>query len=471
MLNYRENRPFLDKVRNFPTEVYRLDDENTRIYQLMYALLEIGVGTAKTLQEVGATLQRSLANTRLYDLDDMYGSIFRIYRLTDEIYTYNPYADPLTKGQWLEVDSKDAAYRHRISLLLSAFQHGGSPEGIAMVAEAASGVKCDVFEAWRDDVSGLAITDSTREFIIVPRAAKTTSAPSDEREITEEQEASIIYLVNLFKPVNTICNVIENDSVAEVAVTIPYATAVSEATVTRIIVDTEEQVPHYIYHEYEDEFCINDEISLVSIVEQHSDYIYSLGTLISNITNSATTMNVTELNAPTSPVFYCKVDDEIVLVTDRVKLGNTANQYTYTITRGLANTNAASHLSNANIFVDFVSIVPESPTTQIIWSPWTEVGLADSPDNYPNGKYPSRSDRYDSQGRYIFEFISQDEYLIWLERQIRLAEGEIRYSSSDPTIIQYYRVPLYTLETNPLLVNNNDLLAQCTPEVTTRVLI
>lgn len=558
MLNYKENRPFLDKVSNFPIELYHLEDDNTKIHQIMYALLEIGVGTAKTLQEVGATLQRSLANTKFYDLDDMYGSIFRIYRLTDETYTYNPYADALTKSQWLEIDAKDATYRHRIALLLGAFQYGGSPEGIAMVAEAASGIKCDVFEAWRENVSGIGITNSTREFIIVPRAAKglvrsvtfqgggdtvtfaghgitngtivrftsiltTTgivvntpyyvvnsqtntfqlastsggsvinlvgngsgtmivmvSKSSDERIINEEQEASIIDLVNLFKPVNTLCTVIENTQISEEAVKAYYASAISQSTITRTIIEGNIRVPHYIYLNYEDEFCVNDDITLISIVEEQDDYIYQLGTLLGNVSEIATTMNVVELNPASSPVFYCKIANEIVLVTDRVKYGNNANEYTYTITRAQNNTEAATHAISNEVIINVISIVPENPTARVIWKPWVAVGLADSPDNYPKGKYPSRADRYDKQGRYLFEFSSQEDYMRYLYRQIRRLDGEIRTSSNTvisaetgkPILVfSHYRVPLYTLDPNPLIANNNDLLAHCSPEIATRILL
>lgn len=469
MLNYRENKPFLDKVRNFPVEVYRLDDENTKVYQLMYALLEVGIGTAKRLQEVAATMQRSLANTRFSDLDMMYGSTFNLYRLDDEIYTYDPYSDALTSSEWSEVDAKDAAYRHRISLLLSAFQFGGSAQGIAMIAEAASGIKCDVFEAWRDDLEGMASTTSTREFVIVPRAPRSSEEP-DGRVITEEQEAAIVSLVNLFKPVNTICTVAENTDPVEIAVPISYSSAVSEAVVTRTVVETEEQVPRFVYTEYQDEFCLNDDVSLVDIVEERVDYTYSIGTLGDGVAIGDATIAVTELNAPSSPVFYCKIDDEIVLVTDRVKDGLDANTYIYTVTREQNATVAAEHLEGAAVLVNFVSIVPESPATQVIWGPWTEVGLADSPDNYPNGKYPSRPDRYDKSKRYIFEFKSQADYLKWLLEQIKRVGGETRPTGATTESITHYRVPLYTLEANPLLANNNDLLAACPPEIITRVI-
>lgn len=562
MINFRENRKFFDKVRNFPVEVYRLDDENTKIYQLMYALLEIGVATPKRLQEAMNVHQQSLANTRFYDLDVMYGDIFRIYRLTDEIYTYNPYADALTQAQWLEIEAKDSQYRHRIALLLSAFQYGGSPQGIAMVAEAACGIKCDVFEVWRDDISAISMTNSPKEFVIVPRAAKgtvrtvsfqdsgdtvtlvshglnngtnvrftsitsttgitvntnyyvinastdtfqlastlngsalplttngsgtiviTIDGPTGERIITDEEEASIINLVNLFKPVNTICNVIENTQVTEVGVNIPYVSANSEGTITRTIIDTHDVIARYVYTQYEDEFCLNDEIPLIDVVEQQNDYIYQLGSLINSIISSDTSMDVLEINAPSSPVFYCKIDDEIVLITDRVKLGTTANEYTYQITRAQEDTVADAHSSSASIMKDFVSLVPESPTSTVIWNPWIEVGLADSPDNFPNGKYPSKADRYDKRGNYIYEYKNQEEYIKNLLVQLKQVNGQGRvgstiissitsvdYNSHNTPLITHYRTPLYTSSSNPLIIDYSQLLVPCTSLVTTRVIL
>lgn len=69
------------------------------------------------------------------------------------------------------------------------------------------------------------------------------------------------------------------------------------------------------------------------------------------------------------------------------------------------------------------------------WSPWMPVELADSPDNYPNGKFPDSPDRVGEDGIYSFSWDSQESYVSWLKNSVLRLEGEFRGDR--------YRIPLF----------------------------
>jgi hypothetical protein len=56
---------------------------------------------------------------------------------------------------------------------------------------------------------------------------------------------------------------------------------------------------------------------------------------------------------------------------------------------------------------------------------WQEVGLSDSPDNFPEGRYPSDPTRRDAAGAYVYDWESQAQYESWLARFVEALGGEI----------------------------------------------
>src|SRR4051812_15987771 len=111
MLEYKNNHIFQRKVLNFPTEIYRVDDESTHIFKLMYTLLQLGLGQLVGWQDE-AENSESLPGTMFNDLDAFF-SFLGIARNSYELYTFDPYHDQLTSDQWNEVYAKDALFRIR----------------------------------------------------------------------------------------------------------------------------------------------------------------------------------------------------------------------------------------------------------------------------------------------------------------------------------------------------------------------
>lgn len=95
------------------------------------------------------------------------------------IQTLDPQIDTLTPQEIAQVQQVDALYQARCMLFMQALRLGGTPAGLALAAESAIGMYCDLFEnykAYYDSISdnplGLAfqgMTNSPYEYVIIPR--------------------------------------------------------------------------------------------------------------------------------------------------------------------------------------------------------------------------------------------------------------------------------------------------------------
>lgn len=136
------------QLSRFPEEVYNLTVDS-HLYRLITALAgEVGAGSLKK-ELLLPKLQQMLDSTHFKDLDLLYGNPMGLPRFNLETYSFDPQATPLTQVQWQEVRAKDADYRSRCLKWMRAVLHGSTLEGIALAAEAALGVECDVYERYR----------------------------------------------------------------------------------------------------------------------------------------------------------------------------------------------------------------------------------------------------------------------------------------------------------------------------------
>lgn len=124
-------------------------DSSTVIYRLADALCgDSGAGDLKKnslLDRLGESLDTIYFN----DLDRIFSSMGFLPRTDSESYDYDPSQDMLTADQWNEVRVKDAWYRARVRDFMVAASKGGTPDGIRAVVLAGSSVECDIYEVWR----------------------------------------------------------------------------------------------------------------------------------------------------------------------------------------------------------------------------------------------------------------------------------------------------------------------------------
>jgi len=119
------------------------------IYRLIDAICgDAGAGALKK-QAFLARLSGALDNIYFSDLDYIFGNIHFLSRTSTESYSFDPMTDMLTADQWNEVRVKDSWYRNRIKDYFVACQYGSTRDGIRMCVQAAVSVDCDIFEVWR----------------------------------------------------------------------------------------------------------------------------------------------------------------------------------------------------------------------------------------------------------------------------------------------------------------------------------
>ncbi|AEJ94844.1 minor tail protein [Mycobacterium phage ArcherS7] len=173
------------RLDHFDPDVYRVDS-STILYKFVDALCgDAGAGSLK--KEI--FIQRlSGALTGIYgsDLDYIFGNVHFLSRSPSEAYPYNPMTDMLTSDQWDEVKVKDSWYRTRIREFFAACSAGGTLDGIRMAVHAACSVDCEVMENWRfiDDFGlgsnvGRAPVSARNEVTIRPH--KTELDPKERR--------------------------------------------------------------------------------------------------------------------------------------------------------------------------------------------------------------------------------------------------------------------------------------------------
>ncbi len=184
----------------FPEEVYN-QSRDSHLYLFLQALCgDSGAGVLKK-QSYIARLKNEGALLVYQDLDTFYTQSFTFPRLPDEIYVdLDPTADILTKQEWDQISLADDKYRNRIKNFFNATRLGNSPDGIALAAEAGSGIHCDVFENYKayydllsDDPLGIdfqGVTNSPHEYVVIPRVINPDGTVGDAGYTSTLQQTS-----------------------------------------------------------------------------------------------------------------------------------------------------------------------------------------------------------------------------------------------------------------------------------------
>lgn len=372
---FQLHRTFDYKVRGFPESVYSFGPHD-HLTNLMRVLLDDpGVGQLLKMQ-TAARLSETLGGTQFGELDYFFGSILRFPRLAEEVYPYDPFVDQLTAEEWREVENKDAEYRERISLFLQAVGVGGTVEGIAMAAEAACGYECMVLESWRyNENLGLG-TYAGR----VAAANREIVIVPDVDTLDGSRRRAIYQAVEKIKPANVIVTVDED------------GLAVRQVIVVRHIASPSE------YFE----------------IRKH----------------------VTGVNPPAAPP-----SDKYYWITDGVEVE--ARSFAH-----LRRMEQKFHLNNSVTKVEVLTedadgiryALPSGVAySEEQFGPWREIDLADSPDNYPEGKFPGDSSKYDDDGNYVWAWGSQAEYAAWIQQSVVAIGGE--FSGSRFRLLVEYEIP------------------------------
>src|SRR6476469_3895348 len=121
----------------------------SHLFRFLIALCgEAGAGSIKR-ELLYPKLQNMLESTNFTDLDRLYGDPLALPRISSEIYNLDPKSVAMTQAEWQDVLIKDSQYRSRCLVWMRAIIEGPTPRGIALAAEAACGIECDVIERYQ----------------------------------------------------------------------------------------------------------------------------------------------------------------------------------------------------------------------------------------------------------------------------------------------------------------------------------
>lgn len=169
------------RIEHFDEMVYT-GTPSTLLYHFVDALCGT-TGAGALVNEIFlARANQALDTIYFNELDFIFGRIHFLSRSPAESYQSNPMVDVLTADQWAEVRQKDEWYRNRIREFFVACSLGGTPEGIRRCVHAAIGVDCDIYEVWRykdnfglGNYLGRAPESSRSEVVVRPHKQSLTS--------------------------------------------------------------------------------------------------------------------------------------------------------------------------------------------------------------------------------------------------------------------------------------------------------
>lgn len=433
------------RMAHFDENVYKVNDENTLLYQFIQVLC--GDGGAGSLKKEIFLQRLSTSLDGIYgpDLDYVFGSIRFLSRVSSESYDHNPMTEELTSEKWDEIAAKDAQYRDRIRRFFTACGKGGSTEGIREAVVAATSADCQVMESWRYiDNFGLAAgvgRSVGRSWAAVDLTTGHTvhfannSDPGDEYDSAASKAQALAFIAGREVPANWIVQEVQSRS--EVTV-VPLKEDLSprEARVLGQMLDR-----------------ITGQDTIVTIDPRGLSV--NAPVKVQAITADSTYFQVEKVvtGAPIleelPPPEMLAIDLDPSQLWLRPNTPELAPYARFNITQEHSHHYLVSGGRRSPI--DSVSygtlqgdgsVVLEEPFTWYEqtsqFGPWTPYEKADSPDNYPGGKFgitPNRAPALNpDRSPYVWPYANQAAYVTWKRGEVAGLGGE-----SNST---HYRLPV-----------------------------
>ncbi|MFM7796849.1 MAG: hypothetical protein ACKO7N_08800, partial [Candidatus Nitrosotenuis sp.] len=391
---------FWEKVSNFPKNLYKIDDRNSHIFNLMYSILENGVGQVKGMIDLANQSQNSLAGTEGPELDKFFQT-FGIKRDSEFIYKGN-IASSLDFNDIQEFKSMDSKFRIAIAKMLQAIQKGGTPEGLRLMAEATSSYSVQVIEPWQIDTNQARLikednTPAINEVVIVILPDKILTDSE-----SESLKAKLISNLEIIRPYGVLLTIKIINPLSDNELIIPDY-AISGQFV--FLSDGSNQYVELLSREKE--ININSFVIDANSFEIDSEYSTLIGKVVDDLDDI---LIVNQSVNPFAPVFLALITNdtqsEIVLVYNQLAYqqnGQTLLMYEVARARlGTSKINWATASGEVKVYVNLIKTnIIVDPEDDMV-SAALPIPTADSPDNYPEGKAADDPTKYDSNGDYSF---------------------------------------------------------------------
>lgn len=356
------------RLEHFDPSVY-VADSTTLLYKFMDAMCgDAGAGSLKKeifIQRLSGAMDGIFGS----DLDYIFGNVAFLSRASSESYDYDPMTQMLTSEQWDEVAVKDAWYRARITEYFKAASMGGTTDAIRQIVHAACSVDCDIMEVWRyvDNFGltadlGRAPVTARNEFVVVPH--KEDLDPKERRLVRD--------MLDKVMPQDAIHTVDENGlavsspiPIRAVAADSSYFQVEKVVTGTPLLEDLPAPELLAIDLDPTEQWLFSRSPELAPYAQFNITQEYGYTYLVSGGSRS-----------PIDSVTYGKLrDDGKVTLEHPFEIYETSGQY----------------------------------------GGWMSYETADSPDNYPGGKFgltPTTAPALNPDGsKYVFAYASQADYV------------------------------------------------------------
>lgn len=365
------------RLLNFDSLVFNTDPTST-IYKFMDALCGDAGAASLKKESFMSRLNGALETTYFSDLDYIFGNLGLLARTPYESYPYDPIGGQLTSDQWDEVNTKDAWYRDRIRKYFIACGMGGTPDGLRMTTLAATSTDCDLYEIWRYMSNyGLTSSPTIGDHGAVALGRSPVSARNEvvivphKETITGHEKRLLLQMLERLAPAETIVTV----NLGGVAVRTPLRVQSAAADNS-----------YYQVEKYLISTPILSQIpppELLAVDLQPSEqWMFRTPT-----DPRGNRCPYTAFNNSQEYSSYYLVGGGARSPIDSVTYGTlgTSVDYNSVYTDTYGDPNQTSDPTNLNPVVpepDFVTVQQLGQFT-----PWRPYPLADSPDNYPGGKY------------------------------------------------------------------------------------
>lgn len=375
-------------MQDFDTDIYNTSSTST-IYKLVDALCG-STGAGQLLnQNFINTLQGDLSTTYGSDLDYFFGNIGFLPRSPSEQYTVNSSLDLADSDAWDQVDIADAWYRARIRDFWTACGMGGTPEAIRLVVQAACSCDANIFEVWRYiDNDGLTESigraDARNEVVVQPLKSGLS-----------QQELKLLRdMLDRVMPMDTIVTI----NTEGLAVLTPIGTNSATANST--------------YFQVEQLVVATPILNLLPSPDQLplSSPSPSWLWLFSATSDNPQVAPYARHNKTAQYTFYYLVGGGARSPIDSVSYGTIA------VPQGGFGTTAKHEITPAdymNYYTPASNFVAYQTSSQ--YTPFAAWAPADSPDNFPGGKYglhPSYAPAINADGTpYTFPWDTQADYV------------------------------------------------------------
>jgi hypothetical protein len=370
------------RLAHFDENVYTADS-STLLYKYIDALCgDAGAGSLKKESFI-QRLTGAMSGIYGSDLDYIFGNMSFLSRAPSESYPYNAMTDMLTSDQWDEVRVKDAWYRARITEFFVACGLGSQSDAIRHIVHSACSVDCEIFEVWRyidnfgiTDSLGRAPTSARNEVVVRPHKA---SLDPIERRLVRE-------MLDRVMPLDAI-----------------------------MTVDTQG-------------LAVSKPVGVHSIAADSTYYEVQ----------KVVTATPALASLPAPELLAIDLDPtETWLISDSPELApyaqfNISSEYGYYYLVSGGPRSPIDSVSYGTLQPDGVSVRTEAPfvlfETISQYTDWLPYELADSPDNYPGGKFgihPATAPALNpDQSPYQFSYTDQQAYIDAKKTQVQSAGGQ-----------------------------------------------